>query len=91
MSDDDASLLLQNYLFYLMCTFLGPRNHTWEIDLENRVNYSIEMGKKLRVLNDGDILIVVTGPTRGEDWPGSLYLPSVILSNDKTVNYQYRS
>lgn len=50
--------------------YTGTRLENWEIDLENRVNYTIERGKNFGILNEGDMLIVVTGPTKGE-WPGS--------------------
>ncbi|VDD87938.1 unnamed protein product [Enterobius vermicularis] len=45
------------------------RAKTWEIDLDNRIDYCVEVGKHKGVLCPGDVVIAVTGPTRGE-WPG---------------------
>uniref|UniRef100_A0A0N5APA6 Pyruvate kinase n=1 Tax=Syphacia muris TaxID=451379 RepID=A0A0N5APA6_9BILA len=49
--------------------YKGERAAAWEIDLDNRIKYCTDIGKKNSILKKGDVVIVVTGPTTGE-WPG---------------------
>lgn len=68
----DIQTIRQLHLFrgVVPIYYAAKSAESWEIDLDNRINYCIAMGKKKNVISEGDIVIVVTGPTRGE-WPGS--------------------
>ncbi|VDK47615.1 unnamed protein product [Anisakis simplex] len=51
----------------------GVNNVDWQTDIENRVLHGITCGKRRRVFNTGDLLIVITGTSKGK-WKGDYYL-----------------
>lgn len=73
--DINENLNLFEKIFYLISTlnnFLEPKPADWIEDVDRRVKFGVEFGKKCNFIKTGDALVVVTGWKEGSGFTNTM-------------------